>query len=120
MQIYIFIICLFCGVVSGVLYDFLYIVRCSLCGIQKSAYTVKDKIFLIICDLLYCLVFATGFIFVSVIFNFDNLRLYMLLGCIIGAIIYLKSFHIIVAICVQKVYNIFTNIKEQKVDRRKA
>lgn len=120
MQIYIFIICLFCGVISGVVYDVLYVARCSLCGIDKSAYTVKDKIFLIICDLLYCLVFAAGFIFVSVVFDFENLRAYMLIGCAIGAIIYLKSFHIIVAICVRKVYNIITNRKEQKVDRRKT
>ena len=120
MQIYIFIICLFCGVISGVVYDVLYIARCSLCGIDKSAYTVKDKIFLIICDLLYCLVFAAGFIFVSVIFDFENLRAYMLIGCVVGAIIYLKSFHIIVAIFVRKVYNIITNKKEHKVDRRKT
>lgn len=120
MQIYIFIICLFCGVISGIVYDVLYIVRCSLCGIDKSAYTVKDKIFLIICDLLYCLVFAAGFIFVTVIFDFENLRAYMLLGCAVGAIIYLKSFHIIVAISVRKVYNVITNRKEQKVDRRKT
>ena len=120
MQIYIFIVCLFCGVISGIVYDVLYIVRCSLCGIDKSAYTVKDKIFLIICDLLYCFVFAAGFIFVTVIFDFENLRAYMLLGCAVGAIIYLKSFHIIVAISVRKVYNVITNRKEQKVDRRKA
>lgn len=120
MQIYIFIICLFCGVISGIVYDVLYIARCSLCGIDKSAYTVKDKVFLIICDLLYCFVFAAGFIFVSVIFDFENLRAYMLLGCAVGAIIYLKSFHILVAISVRKVYNVITNRKEQKVDRRKA
>ncbi|MCH5147224.1 MAG: hypothetical protein J1F61_04355 [Clostridiales bacterium] len=114
MQIYIFIICLFCGVSSGVVYDILYIARCSLCGIDKSAYTVKDKIFLIICDLLYSLVFAAGFIFVSVMFGFENLRMYMLIGCIIGAIIYLKSFHIIVAFFVRKVYNIIITKKEQK------
>ena len=114
MQIYIFIICLFCGILSGVVYDILYVVRCSLCGIDKYSYTVKDKIFLIICDLLYCLVFAAGFIFVSVLFGFENLRAYMLIGCFIGAIIYLKSFHIIVAFFVRKVYNVIIAKKEQK------
>lgn len=114
MQIYIFIICLFCGVISGVVYDILYVARCSLCGIDKSVYSVKDKIFLVISDLLYCLIFAAGFIFVSVMFDFENLRLYMLLGCVLGAIIYLKSFHIIVAFFVRKVYNIVTLAKEKK------
>ena len=113
MQIYIFIICLFCGVISGVVYDILYIARCSLCGIDKYTYTVKDKIFLIICDFFYCLVFAAGFIFVSVLFDFENLRLYMLIGCALGAVIYLKSFHLIVAFFVRKVYNIITTKKEQ-------
>lgn len=116
MQIYIFMICLFCGVVSGIAYDVLYIARSALCGVEISAYTVKDKIFLAICDLLYCAVFAAGFIFVSVMFGFEDLRLYMLLGCALGAIIYLKSFHIIVAFFARKVYNIVITKKERKVD----
>ena len=113
MQFYIFIICLFCGVISGVVYDVLYIARSVLCGVNTAVYTTKDKVFLIICDLLYCLVFAAGFIFVSVIFDFENLRLYMVLGCAIGAIIYLKSVHIIVAFFVNKVYNIIKDKKEK-------
>ena len=113
MQIYIFIICLFCGVISGIAYDILYIARCILCGIDKSNYTVKDRIFLIICDLLYCILFAAGFIFVSVLFDFENLRAYMLIGCALGALIYLKSFHLIVAFFVSRVYNVITAKKEQ-------
>lgn len=114
MQIYIFIICLFCGVLSGIVYDVLYIARCILCGVNSAAYTVKDRIFIIICDLLYCLVFAAGFIFISVLFGFENLRFYMLLGCAAGAFIYLKSFHIIVAFLMRKVYNITKARKERK------
>ena len=113
MQVFIFIICLSCGILSGVAYDVLYIARCSLCGVESAAYTVKDRIMLIVCDLLYCIVFAAGFIFVSVMFDFENLRLYMLIGCLLGAIIYLKSFHIIVAFFVHKVYNKITEKKEQ-------
>lgn len=114
MQIYVFIICLFCGVISGVVYDVLYVVRCALCGVDKSAYTVKDKIFLIICDILYCLIFTAGFIFASVMFDFENLRAYMLIGCALGALIYLKSFHIIVAFFVRKVYNVIIAKKERQ------
>ena len=114
MQVYIFIVCMFTGVLSGVVYDVLYIVRCILCGVNKSAYTVKDKIFLIICDLLYCLVFAAGYIFISVLFDFGQVRLFMLLGCALGAVIYLKSFHIIVAFFVHKVYNIIKAKKEHQ------
>ena len=105
MQVFIFIICVSCGVISGVVYDVLYIARCAVCGINKRAYTPNDKVFLIACDLLYSLVFAAMFIFISVMFDFDRLRLYMILGCLLGALLYLKSFHVIVAFSVKKVYN---------------
>ncbi len=113
-------ICLFCGILSGVVYDVLYVVRVVLCGIDKSAYTVKDKIFIIAADILYCLVFAAGFIFTSVMFDFEGLRLYMLLGCLLGALIYLKSFHIIVAFFSKKVYNSINRLKEKNGGRTKA
>lgn len=109
MAAYIFTVCLFCGVISGVAYDVLYIVRCLACGVKKENYTVKDRIFIIICDLIYCLLFAAGFIFVSALFGFGDLRLYMLAGCALGALLYLKSFHIIVAFLANKVYNIYNN-----------
>ncbi|MDE7265787.1 MAG: hypothetical protein K2N52_05890, partial [Clostridia bacterium] len=97
MQIFIFITCVCCGVVSGIVYDVLYIARCAVCGVEKRAYTVKDKIFVIASDIIYTLVFAAMFIFTSVMFDFYELRLFMLLGCVLGAILYLKSFHVFVA-----------------------
>lgn len=112
MQIFIFITCVSCGVISGIAYDILYIARCAVCGVNKEVYTVKDKIFTAACDILYCLVFAAGFVFVSVMFDFTELRLYMLLGCAFGAFLYLKSFHVFIAFCVKKVYNKIT-IKKQ-------
>ncbi len=108
MQIFIFIICTFCGVISGVVYDVLYIARSAVCGVHKEAFTVKDKIFTIACDVLYSLVFTAMFVFTSVMFDFYELRLYMLLGSILGALLYLKSFHVIVAFLVAKVYNKIT------------
>lgn len=110
--------CMLTGVASGVVYDVLYTVRCVLCGVNKGAYTVKDRIFLIICDLLYCLIFAAAFIFTSVIFGYGRLRLYMLAGCAAGAFVYLKSFHILVAFFVNKVYNRIVKSKELKNDGR--
>lgn len=109
MSIFIFITCACCGIVSGVVYDILYIARCAVCGINKQVYTVKDKIFTVACDILYCLVFAAAFVFLSVMFDFNGLRLYMLLGGLLGIVLYLKSFHIIVAFCVKKVYNKITD-----------
>ena len=108
MGIFVFITCAVCGIVSGIFYDILYIARCAVCGVAKGAYTVKDRIFLIACDILYCLIFAAIFVFISVMFDFDYLRLYMLLGCVLGALLYLKSFHVFIAFSVKKIYNRIT------------
>lgn len=116
-SVFIFLTCLFCGVLSGTVYDVLYVARCVVCGIDKKGYTVKDKIFIIISDILYCLVFSAGFIFVSVMFDFTSLRLYMLFGCVVGVLIYLKSFHTIVAFCVKKVYNAVSTKKQKRIER---
>ncbi len=105
MQIFIFIICACSGVMSGIVYDVLYIARCAVCGVEKQAYTVKDKVFCAACDILYFIVFAAAFVFISVMFEFRELRLFMLIGCALGALLYLKSFHVIVAFFVKKVYN---------------
>lgn len=120
MQFFIFLTCLGCGILSGPVYDVLYIVRCALCGADVRAYTIKDRIFLIICDVAYCAVFAAGFVFISVLFSFDDLRLYMLAGCALGALIYLKSFHIIVAFFVGKVYNKINQRRSLEDERGKA
>lgn len=116
MQIFIFMTCLFCGIISGTVYDVLYIARCILSGTEKENYTVKDKVFIFFCDLFYCLVFAAGFIFVSVMFGFSSLRLYMLIGCALGALLYLKSFHQIVAFFTDKAYNV---LKVRRAARKK-
>lgn len=113
MQFFVFMICALCGLISGVVYDLLYVARCIVCGTNKTGYTAKDRIFIIASDLLYCAVFAAGYIFTSVMFNFEGVRLYMLIGCIFGAFIYLKSFHIIVAFLCNKVYNKIIKLKEK-------
>lgn len=116
MQIFIFITCACCGVISGIVYDILYIARCAVCGVEKQAYTAKDRIFIVACDILYCLIFAVMFVFTSVMFDFYELRLFMLAGCLLGAFLYLKSFHVFVAISAKKVYNkvTFKRLKKGK------
>lgn len=116
MQIFIFLTCALCGVCSGVVYDVLYVARAFVCGVDKAKFTLKDKIFTCLCDLIYFAVFAAMFIFTSVTFEFYSIRLYMLAGSALGAIIYLKSIHLIIAFFIRKVYN---NIAKVKSDRGK-
>lgn len=106
MQAFVFLTCALCGVISGAVYDVLYLARVFVCGTDKHRYTVKDKIFTLICDLIYFAVFAAMFIFVCVCFEFYSLRLYMLAGAALGAFIYLKSLHICIAFLIKKVYNV--------------
>lgn len=84
---------------------------------HKEAYTVKDRIFIIACDVVYCLIFAVMFVFTSVMFDFYELRLFMLAGCLLGAFLYLKSFHVFVAFSAKKVYNKVTFKRLKKVKR---
>lgn len=123
MQVFIFLTCVLCGIVSGVFYDVLYVARVFVCGTDKVKYTVKDKIFTCLCDLIYFIAFAGGFVFLSVLFEFYQIRIYMLVGCALGALIYLKSLHLFIAFCVKKVYNSLTKVKkpkEKRHGRRKA
>lgn len=120
MEIFVFLVCCICGIVSGVAYDILYIARCAVCGVYKEAYTVKDRIFTAACDLLYMLLFCAVFVFASVVFDFYEIRWYMFLGCAVGALLYLKSFHLIVAFFVKKVYNKITHKREVANDERKT
>lgn len=114
MQIFTFLICMCCGIASGILYDILYVVRCAVCGVDFRAYDLKDKIFAAVFDVIYFAVLAAAFVFLSVMFEFNGVRLYMLCGTALGVLLYLKSFHIIVAFCVKKVYNKYTTKKEKK------
>ncbi len=120
MQAFIFLTCTLCGVASGVVYDVLYFARVFVCGADKAKYTVKDRIFTLICDLIYFAVFAAMFIFVSVCFGFYTLRLYMLIGAALGALIYLKSFHICIAFLIKKVYNVLNKCIRSKKDRHEG
>lgn len=119
MDFYIFLICLFCGVVSGTVYDVLYAARIFVCGTDKGEYTVKDRFFIIICDILYCLIFCAAFIFISVTFGFYSFRAYTFAGCALGFLIYLKSIHQIVAFFLRKVYNNVNRLKVKMYERRK-
>lgn len=105
MQFKIFLACVSLGIASGLVYDVLYFLRCIVFGTDAAAYKRAGRICLAVADALYFAVFAAAFVFMSVALEFYEFRLYMAAGCAVGAIIYIKSFHIIVAFFVKKVYN---------------
>lgn len=95
-QIFIFIACLSFGAIYGIIYSFL-------SGIK---FFIKNRIINGILDVLFCLSFGFLFVLYSYIMNFTNFRFYMFIGLMVGFILYLKSFHIILAKYCKKIYNI--------------
>lgn len=94
-QIYFFLICVLCGVVSGCVYDCLYIVKRLLPGRKVGASL----------DVLFFIVFAVMYIFLAVLFEFPSFRPYLFLGCLLGLLLYLKSVHIILDFLINMLYN---------------
>ncbi|MDE7158126.1 MAG: hypothetical protein K2N74_00975 [Clostridiales bacterium] len=102
-QIFIFLVCVTCGLAGGVLYDALYCIR----------YPFRARWVKIVFDVFFFVLFAGIYLFVSVLFELPNLRLYMFFVCLVGLFLYLKSFHKIVAFFTEKVYNGVIRIKRE-------
>ncbi len=96
----IVLVCLFIGVLSGVFYEFFHFLKL----IFKSDFLLQ------ILNGLWA--FSSFFIYlkVSTDYYFPDFRIYMLLFILIGVIIYLLSFHKIIAFFSNWVYNKITNI----------
>jgi hypothetical protein len=116
MQFFIFLVFCLCGIASGVVYDIFYIARQFVCGVDKALYSTKDKIFIVVCDILYFVIFSLMVIFTAVIFDFYQIRLYMLAAAAIGTFIYLKSLHIFLAFFLKQLYNIINKLRRNRQD----
>ena len=113
-QFYIFVACFAFGAFCGVIF--------SVASIFNKA--IKNKIACFFIDIILMCLYSVLFSIYSYKFNFSDLRAYMLFGILIGFIAYLKSFHIILAKLLKKIYNIINlKIKMLRVrrnDRRKS
>lgn len=105
MAVRIFLTCVLAGVAAGAVYDVLYAVRVFVGGGKG----LRGRIVLVACDLAFFAIYAALYVLLSVWLNFDGLRLYMLLGCALGTIIYIKSLHVFIAFFVKKGYNIIAD-----------
>ena len=103
-QFYIFLVCVTCGIASGVFYDVMY---CAVLPFKKQWVKITGEI-------LFSVLFTVFYLFVSLLFGFPAFRIYMFLGCAAGFYLYLKSFHKIVAFFANKVYNKVCSTKNDK------
>lgn len=105
----IFLICLAIGAASGVVYDLLYVARAAAAHAAAPrrllARTRFPQIVTAVCDLIYAAYLSAVFVCASVYFSFPDVRAYMFAAIFIGIMLYIKSFHIMVAFFVNKLYN---------------
>ncbi len=111
-QITIFFVCAAVGIASGIIYDALYILRTIICG--SAPLGALARITVIACDIIYFVCLAAAFLACAYFLDFYEIRLYMLAACMGGALLYIKSMHVTVAIFINKVYNKHNKIKKSK------
>ena len=113
-QFYVFLACVSFGAIGGIIFSIFAIIKTF----------VSFKAFEVLCDVFCMIILSLAFSVFSYKFNFPNIRIYMILGVLIGLTMYLKSFHRILANFAKKFYNItiqkFTKGKGRKNDRNKG
>lgn len=95
-QVYTFFVCVASGAISGVVYDLFYVIKRFISG----------KITEISLDILFFILFAGIYIFTSVLFGLPEFRFFMFIGCLLGLLLYLKSFHIMLDFFINMLYNV--------------
>ena len=105
-QFHAFLLCAACGIAGGALYDLFYF----------FSYHFKQRPVPIAADVLFCIVFAGGYLFFSTALSLPPMRFYLFAGLCLGFLLYIKSFHKIVAFFAKKVYN---NSIQEKNSKRK-
>ena len=109
-QIYVFISCIAFGAIFGIVY--------STFAFLSDALRLKKLRF--ISDIAYFVIFSIVFLFYSYVNNFSNIRAYMILGVFLGNYLYVKSFNIMLAKFLKRIYNISRNKKMgKKANERK-
>ena len=106
-QIYIFFACISFGGVVGVFFSVSIAIK----------WILKNKWLKILPDVVVFCIVSVLYVLYSYNMQFSSLRLYMLIGVVLGIVLYLKSFHIILAKILKKVYNIIKDKFNEKVAR---
>ena len=106
-QFYYFWACFYVGVLSSVVYAFLAVLR----------FFIKGKITAILCDIGYFLCFAAIYVFFSVRWKFPELRPYMPIAAVAGAVVSVAILRNTLAKFAVILYNLFIKIKQSFSER---
>ncbi len=105
-QFFVFLSCVAFGVIMGVLYS----------GVIALKRLVKIKWICVLLDVLYFCVISIFFLIYSFWQEYPSIRGYMPLGALLGVYLYLKSFHIMLAKIIKRLYNVIGS----KITKRKS
>lgn len=109
-QFQVFLICASLGFCGGALYDVFYLLAFPF----KKYRPVQ-----IIRDILFCIAFAGGYVFLSLCLRLPPIRFYLILGLVLGFILWLESLHKTLAFIENKVYNTFeANLRKRGKTRK--
>lgn len=109
-QLQAFLLCASFGALGGVCYEPFFC----------AAYLFRSRVPHIAADLLFCIVFAAGYLFFSTAARLPPLRAYLVAGLALGFWLYLKSIHKIVAFFADKVYNTCVRLKNNGRNQKKC
>lgn len=104
-QFYVFVSCVAFGSVFGILFGLSDCVKLF----------IKSKTLKVLSDVLAFIVVCFSYIVYAYVLKFPNLRAYMFLGVFAGILLTFKSFNILLAKTVKKIYNICVK-KKRKIE----
>lgn len=107
-QLYFFISCFAIGVILGIFYVFLIIIKGK----------IKHNWIKIVIDILFYIIASLIFTIYTKINNFPTVRLYMPTAVLLGLLCSVKSFNIILAKLLKKLYNNFNKKLRKNYERR--
>ncbi|MBQ7339997.1 MAG: hypothetical protein IJW43_03995 [Clostridia bacterium] len=104
-QLYVFLSCLSFGACFGVFRTLAILIK-----EKTSKNAIKGVV-----EITYFILLSFGFVLYSYIVKMPNLRVYMIVGVLLGNFLYVKSFHYILAKSIKRVYNILERRKIKEI-----
>lgn len=90
------------GVVSGIGYT----------GFALLKRIIRKKYISILLDIVFFCLLSVAYVYYSFCYHFPSFRVYMYMGVILGLALYIKSFYIILAKSIKKIYNYIKRKKD--------
>lgn len=103
-QFYVFVACFALGSTCGILFT-------ASTAIKKI---IKPRILNVLPDFAAFVLTACLYVFVSYALKFPDFRLYMPIGVLTGIFAYMKSYHVLLAKCAKKAYNLVIGKNKKK------